>query len=278
MKRYILSLMMLMSSLQINVYGMEQKAADVPDNDDILNAAFHVHYLQQNGQGLQELFQDLRRVPKNTVATTMLKDVNPEEACCVVDKKESGYAWVKKYFGNNTKAAQACYCFKNFVYCDCPRKYRYMTIVQYAFRWFLIRSGDEINRSYIAEELLKYPFDLDQLFYVSVIGRLRITVLHAAVMLDDEKLVEMLVDTKKADPNIKDSEGWTPLQRLAQRNDALHRHGKLLPENEDMNKRHMKMAKALLRAGAKFEERQIGGMFGIWFKKPLLINRELLEQ
>lgn len=111
----------------------------------------------------------------------------------------------------------------NYICCNCTKKRSNYTLLQSLFENWLLPDG-RVEPEKLAD-LLQYDFDLDELFYACSCGSLQISVLHAAAMVDDADVVEMVLK-KQAEQgtlnvDIEDSEGLTPLQRVIIKNNAL---------------------------------------------------------
>ena len=159
----------------------------------------------------------------------------------------------------------------------CLIRVRDTTLLQHAFQHYLnngLRKNNQtMYNKVIIKELLQYPFDLGELYYASFyfFRKLRISVLHAAVMLGDSDLVDLILKKmaqgKYRNVNLLDSDGLTPLHRLILANNALFestdgkKDKKLNDEEKRLNAEHIKCARLLLDVGAN---QKITFVTGTW--------------
>jgi hypothetical protein len=245
MKWYLFVVMMVVSSVQ-SVYGMEAKASQPTKSEDQILDALNcvLDFTGGRGDSVANVAALLDGVPEDRITQSRYYDIDREARCM--------------------KRVCCTICYDHMYT---------LNLLQWIFyEWFFCYKKDGFRILHDGHDmvamLLKYRFDLNELFcYPQYWGWSRISVLHAAVMLDDDKLVEMIV-AKRPQVNVKDSEGYTPIQRLVMRNNALHRNGELMPENQGVHQRHQIIATKLIEAGATFENCTVGR----WcFKKPLQI-------
>lgn len=184
---------------------------------------------------------------------TILKDVPEdkivESRVCDLDVDE----WLSR---PTTRPAKIACSINNFMLLGIPERYRNLTLLQNVFQQWLRRREMKYARRMV-EVLLAYNFDLDELFHASRLSGLRISILHAAAMLDDASLIELLVKKRSArrrlTVDIQDSAGLTPLQRIIVRNNALFDAVNDRQMDEDQIRcqaEHVKAVKFLLGAGA----------------------------
>jgi hypothetical protein len=184
----------------------------------------------------------LKDVPENNIIESRVCDLDVDE-------------WLSRPTTLPTKMACGI---NNMLLLGIPERYRNLTLLQNVFQQWLRRRGSMTYARRMVEVLLSYNFDLDELFHASRLSGLRISILHAAAMLDDASLIELLVKKRSArrklTVDILDSEGLTPLQRIIVRNNVLFDTAlQDLQIDDDQIQRkaeHLKAVKLLLGAGA----------------------------
>lgn len=252
MKRYVFIVMMVVGSVQ-NVYEMETKS-----EADILHALNCVLDLTGGkNYSVASVAKLLAGVPEDRITGDRYYDIDHEARCL------------------KPVCCKCCYT------CDC-RMYT-LNLLQWIFFEWLSYPKKGGFRSLpdghdMVAMLLKYRFDLNELFYYDSSGwsRLRISVLHAAVMLDDARLVEMILNAGRDTVDVKDSEGYTPFQRLIVRNNKFLA-SKATEGQDKILGAQLAIAQALIKAKANTDLSDCWMGRWCWRKKLQVSNKEIRD-